>query len=499
VLGSACVTSPTLADVTDTLSSPTTAEERAGSPIAPDDRAYVNRLLVVVMLAVMGFGSLMTIVTVSLSAIAEDLNTSRTTLGWIVTGLMLAMAVSTPLTGKLGDIKGHRRVFLWGLGAGIVATALCGLAWNAASLIAFRVLFGVTGAMVMPNGMALMMHAFGPSRRAAAMGWFQFAMTGAPTIGLIIGGPLIDVVGWRAIFFAFAVVSMVALVVGIAVLRDTPRQPDRPLDYLGAATLGIGVLCLLLAVTRGAGLLRTGGLGGLLGDVATMVLALGCILGLGSFVMVEQRTTYPMLKLHYFRRRNFTAPLLASALSQFAYMGGFVVVPILLYETYGWTVAGVALIMAPRPGAFSLVSPLGGHLASRLGERIPLAIGAAIMIASMLCFAGASGGYSMFGLALIVAGLTLSGTAAGLASPSSTSLVVGAVDPEDMGIANGMSQQVLFIGIVSGIQLMLVVLGEEAGSAEFVRTFLFGAAVATAGLGAALMVRAPRPSAASAH
>ena len=125
-------------------------DEQAGAPavaLGPEaDPTYPRRLLLVVMLAVMGFGSLMTIVTVSLSEIAEDLDSSRATLGWIITGLMLSMAVATPLAGKLGDIKGHRTLFLWGLLAGVVATALCGLAWNAASLIAFRVLFGLTGA-----------------------------------------------------------------------------------------------------------------------------------------------------------------------------------------------------------------------------------------------------------------------------------------------------------------------------------------------------------------
>jgi MFS family permease len=92
------------------------------------------------------------------------------------------------------------------------------------------VLFGLTGAMVMPNGMSLMMQAYGPQRRATAMGWFQFAMTGAPTIGLVAGGPLIDVIGWRSIFWIFAGVSLVAFVVGWIVVRETPRQAGASID-----------------------------------------------------------------------------------------------------------------------------------------------------------------------------------------------------------------------------------------------------------------------------
>ena len=243
------------------------------------------------MLAVMGFGSLMTIVTVSLSTIADDLGTSRATLGWVVTGLMLAMAVATPLAGKLGDIHGHRRVFLWGLGMGVVTTALCALAWNAGSLIAFRVLFGISGALVMPNGMSLVMRAYGPERRATAMGWFQFAMTGAPTVGLVVGGPLIDVVGWRPLFYAFAVVSVIALVVGAAVVRESPRQERVPLDVAGALALGGAVLCGLLAVTQGAGSARDDGVTGILSDASALLLALGAVLGVALFIRIESRAT----------------------------------------------------------------------------------------------------------------------------------------------------------------------------------------------------------------
>jgi predicted MFS family arabinose efflux permease len=310
-------------------------------------------------------------------------------------------------------------------------------------------------------------------------------MTGAPTIGLVAGGPLIDVVGWRAIFFAFALVSVVALVVGVLVLRDTPRQARVPLDYLGAATLGGGVLAALLGVTRGAQAVQRDGLGSLV-DPVTILLVVAAVVALVLFVAIERRATHPMLKLRYFRRRNFTSPLLSSALTQFAYMGGFVVVPLLLDDVYGWTVAGTALIMAPRPGAFSVSSPLGGYAASRFGERTPIIVGAGLMVASMGAFALASAGGALL---LIIAGLVLSGVASGVSAPGYASMVAGAVDSEDLGIANGMSQQMLFIGIVSGIQVMLVLVGDTPSTGQYARTFLFGGLVAALGFAVALAAR----------
>ena len=468
----------------------------------PDDATdgYRRRLLGVVMLAVMAFGSLMTIVTVSLDEIAADLDSSRATLTWMITGLMLAVAVMTPIAGKLGDIKGHRRMFLLGLAGGVITTALSAVAWDATSMIAFRVLFGVTGAFVTPNGMALMMQAYGPARRATAMGWYQFAMTGAPTIGLVIGGPMIDVVGWRWIFAAFAVVSTIALLVGYRVIRPTERQHGVSIDYLGAATLAGAVLAGLLALTRASQRLGDDGAAEALTDPATLALVAVSIAGIAAFIGVERRTQQPMLQLRYFGRRNFTMPMLSSSMVQFAYMGGFVVTPALLGSVYGYSVGAIALILAPRPGAFSLASPLGGYLATALGERRPIVLGSLSMVASMAAFAIASQMTGSVGLAVIIGGLVLSGVSAGVSQPAVASMIVGAVDEHDVGIANGMGQQMTMIGIVSGIQAMNVFLGDDASVERFTATFVFGGIVAGLGVIAALNARpsarpeAPSPS-----
>jgi MFS family permease len=169
-------------------------------------------------------------------------------------------------------------------------------------------------------------------------------------------------------------------------------------------------------------------------------------------------------------------------------MGGFVVTPILLDDVYGWTVGSTALILAPRPGAFSISSPIGGYMASRWGERRPIILGALAMVISMMAFTGASGGGSL-GLTLIVTGLVLSGVSAGISQPGVASMVAGAVDQRDLGIANGMSQQMMFIGIVSGIQVMLVLLGDAPGTSDFARTFVVGGIVAAMGLAAATATR----------
>ena len=132
----------------------------------------------------------MTIIGASLSDIADGLDTTNATLSWAVTAPFLGLAAGTTVFGTIGDSWGHRRMLILGLAVFTAATAVCGLAWNPLSFIAFRALVGIGGAMMIPNGMAILMAAFPVNQRARAMGWFQFAAVGGPAIGLVTGGAL---------------------------------------------------------------------------------------------------------------------------------------------------------------------------------------------------------------------------------------------------------------------------------------------------------------------
>ncbi len=429
----------------------------------------------------------MTLVTVSLGDIADDLGSSRATMTWAITGLMLTMAVLTPIAGTLGDLYGHRRLLVIGLAGGTVTIVMCGLAWNAASLIGFRVLFGCFAACVNPNALALMMHAYGSERRATAVGWFQFAATGAPTIGILAGGPLFDAFGWRSVFFVFAAVSALAFAGALRSVRSTPHQAGRRLDLPGAASLGAAVLVGLLTLTQFATNAREADR--TLVDVPVIAGVVVTVVAIALFIRIERRSSAPMLRLDYFARRNFTLPMVSGAAMQFAYMGGFVITAPLLEDRYGWTVGAIALLMLPRPGTFSLSSPLGGWLPQRIGMRLPMAIGAVAMILAMLSFAAASPLTGPPGIAWIVAGLVLTGFAAGVSQPAAIALTVDSVDPADVGLANGMNQQVAFIGIVAGVQTMNVLVGDNATVGQFVSTYFVGATAAVISLIAALAVR----------
>ncbi|MEO1061169.1 MAG: MFS transporter [Actinomycetota bacterium] len=442
------------------------------------DEDYPRRLLVTILSTVIVFSSSMTIVSASLPTMADDLDSSESFLAWAVTGLFLMMAIGTPVLGRLGDVRGHRELFLGGAMVLSVGTVLCGLAPSAATFVAARMVVGLGIAATMPNGMALIMAAYPPERRGEAMGWFQMAVTGAPVLGLVIGGPLIEALGWRSVFAILAPISLVGLTLGWRVIRPSGTTRPARIDWAGAGTLALATLGLLLFLERG------GSAG--FGDGLALLLAAVAVVSLAAFIAVERRSTAPMLRLDYFRRPNFTGPLIAQPLSQFAYMGGFLISPLLLDEIFGYSVATVALVLLFRPGAYSLSSPIGGRLTARSGERLPIIAGSVLMATSMLAWVGAA---HWEHLPLVIVGLLLSGLAMGIASPAYATCIAGAVDPEDLGIANGMGSTMMNIGMLTGIQAMFTVLGDGRAPDDFAVVFAFGGVVAALGLVGGLMVR----------
>ena len=447
-------------------------------PDTVHDQAYARRVLATVLAAVIVFTSSMTIVSASLPTMAADLDSTEAFLSWAVTGLFLAMAVATPVMGRLGDSRGHRKMFVAGAACLGLGTLFCAIAPTAETFVAARMVVGLGISSTMPNGMALIMAAHPVERRGEAMGWFQMAMTGAPVLALIAGGPLIEAFGWRVVFAILFPLSILGTVVAWKAIRPDRDLRPVPIDGGGAITLAIATLGFLLYLEFGG---RNG-----FAEPVPLILAAAAVIGFVTFLRVERSTAQPMLRLDYFSRRDFTGPLLCQPLSQFAYMGGFLIAPILLSSLFDYSVGTVALILLFRPAFYSVFSPIGGRLTNLYGERVFLLLGSVLMVASMAAWVA---GAHWTNLALVILGLVLSGVAMGLASPSYSTAVANAVDPADLGVANGMSSTLMNIGMLSGIQSMFVVLGDGRGPDDFARTFVFGGVIAGLGSIGALMMR----------
>lgn len=423
-----------------------------------------------------------TILAVSIPDIARDLNTNETSLTWVVSAPLLMFALAMPILGKAGDVYGHRRVYLVGLAAFVCFTALSAAAWNAPALIAIRTVAALEGAATGPASMAIINRAFTAEDRVKAMGWFSLVGAGAPVLGLIFGGIIIDAFGWRTLFLMQVPLAGFALVLNMVVLRETPTRRRVPLDLRGALAVAVSAVSALVVLERGSAW----------GFAHPLVIgaALAIPLGVAAFVWAERRAVEPLIPLAFFRRRNFTAPLVAQFFGNVAYMGGFIISPLLMQHVFGYTVTGAALAMMWRPLSFSLIAPIAGYTATRVGERASAVAGETAIVASLVLMAM---GAAQTSVVLVVLGLVVSGFGMGVASPSLQSSVANAVPEEHLGIAGASQQMVFTVGASAGIQLLSVLLGDARGSSDFAGAYSIGAVMGVfAIVGAAFVKSLPR-------
>jgi EmrB/QacA subfamily drug resistance transporter len=438
---------------------------------------------------------LFTVFVVALPEVARGLGTSVATVTWVVTGPMLAFGVAAPLVGKGGDLFGHRRLFLAGVGLEAVVALLSASAPDVGVLIAARTLSGLVGASIGASSMAMVLSVFDKAERVKALGFWSLVGAGGPVLGVALGGPVIQFLGWRWMFVLQAPLLVGAALLAVSVLpqhaagRRRLAPGEVRLDWSGAASLTAAVGSLLLGLNRGPSWGWSSP--GVLGAFTVSALSAAC------FVLAERQAEEPVFPLHYLRRRNFVFPVVASSLANFAYIGAFFMAPLLLEEVFGYAhdQSAVGLLVLPRPIVFSLVAPVAGYLTLRVGERTSAVVGTCAVVASMAVFSltGPS-----TGLALVEVALVLSGMGLGVGQPSLAASAANEFRPEDLGAASAAQQLTVQIGNVAGIQVMQTVqasaargrLGPAGLLGSFHDAFVVGGVVALFGVAAAAMVRA---------
>ena len=355
--------------------------------------------------------------------------------------------------------------------------------------------------------MALILRTFERGDRVKAMGFWSLVGAGGPVIGVVLGAPLIQAFGWRWLFIGQIPFSLAALVVAALILpghyrdsRDEVRAGDgvavaelaqaraEKLDWAGVGWITLAVSALLFGLNRGPVM-------GWSSPVVLGALAMGPV-ALAIFVAVERTSSAPLIPLHYLKERNFAFPIGTQVFSNFAYMGGFILAPLLLEKAYGFSESRAGLLVIARPLSFSIMAPLAGYMAVKVGERFSAVAGSVAVVGSMIMFGMLGHGSPT---TVIELALGLSGVGLGLASPSVAASVANAVDHADLGIASAAQQFMTQIGVVAGIQIMSTI-QEGAAKAHgtlgsFRHAYYVGAGVAAAAVVCAMFVRsAQRPS-----
>jgi MFS family permease len=460
------------------MTAPSVSTEHAGLPARvaarlDDTGRYPTSVLLVALTGLFATTFPVTVLTLAIPTIADDFGVGEAGLAWVITLPVFCSALALPVLGKLGDLYGHRRVFLAGFALAAVATALTATASSPALLIAWRTIGQVAGGSTMPSSLALINSVHHAERRARAMGWWSMVAAGAPVLGLTVGAPVIDAVGWQMLFLVQAGLMVVPVVASWLVLRETPRRAAR-FDAAGAAWLAVGIGPLLLAISQAPEWgIASVPVGACLGLAAT---------GLVMFASTERRVPAPLLPLDFFRSRDATSSLLTSFFTGACYMGGFFLASLLLVEQFGYSLTSAVPILSVRPALFALASPVGGWLAGRAGNR-------AAAFAGSLTLAGGLGGLAAGAAAdslvlVIAAGFLPQGIGYGLLRPAISTALADAVAEQDLGIAGAAERLTGQLGVAFGITLLATAYGGDID--RFAPAFLVGAAFGVAGMLASL-------------
>ena len=409
-----------------------------------------------------------TILTIAVQPIAEDLSALPSTVVWVTTAPLLAAAVTTPLFGRLGDLYGHRRVYLTGVVVATVFAAASALAWDATSLIAARTLSQAGAAATVPTAVALLFRVSPPGERMRASARVGAVTSAAAVIGVVVGGPLVDLVGWRVIFVGQVVLCLLALLLS---LRVVPTDGDRvpgSLDVPGALALAGTTLALTFGVNRLA----------VWGWSPLPVVCLALVpLGIWLLVRVERRAREPLLPVRVLASRNVRVITGASLLLGAGYMGNFVVTPLFLQGVLGLTAAVTSLLTVPRALSILIASPTAGRWGMRFGER-RLVLVACVVFA--LALAAMAAGASALSLLVVAIAIPISGYAHGHAAPALLAAQGAAVAPRDVGLAASLQQTGFQVGAVIGIGLFTALAGDATTGGPFALVFLLTAACAVA-------------------
>ncbi|HUC00369.1 MAG TPA: DHA2 family efflux MFS transporter permease subunit [Solirubrobacterales bacterium] len=321
-----------------------------------------------------------TVINVAIDKLAIDFNASLTTIQWVVTGYTLALAAVIPLTGWAADRFGTKRIYLWSLALFMLGSILCALAWSAGSLIAFRVLQGVGGGMIMPAVMTIMTKKAGPHRMGRVMGILGVPMLVAPLVGPILGGWLVDDVSWRWIFLINIPIGIVAIILAQIVLERDEPQPSHKLDWLGMLLLSPGLTLLIF------GLAESNGADGFGATKAWLPIVTGAALIVGFF-RHSWRAKEPLIDIRTFTHTRAGAAAGTFMLFAIAFFGSLLLVPLYYQTVRGASALEAGLLLAPQGLGAMITMPLAGKLTDRYGPNRWAACGIPLLVIGIAPFA----------------------------------------------------------------------------------------------------------------
>jgi EmrB/QacA subfamily drug resistance transporter len=399
-----------------------------------------------------------TVVAIANPAIGHDLNASLSGLQWVTNAYLLAVAVLIVTAGKAGDRFGRKRVFLTGVIGFALASAACGLAPTIGALIGFRAVQGLAGALLMPSTLAIVRATFPERLLQQAIGIWAGVSAVAVASGPIVAGLVVEHASWRWVFFLNVPVALLAVAVGgwvIAESRDEGAR-EETFDLAGMAILCASLFALVWGIIKSQTL-------GWDGTVTVSSLAAAAV-GFSLFVLREREAPHPLVPMALMRKLSLSAGVLLVLLLAFSLFGITFFLSLYLQRVHAFSPVETGVRTLPLTATLVLAAPLGGLLSSRLGPRIPLATGMAMIGIGML---GLSGLDPTTGYGYIWPWLLILGVALGLVLTAATQTVVGNAPVRMAGLAGGLQQTALQVGGALGTSVLGAVISGRVAATFF--------------------------------
>ena len=441
-----------------------------------------------------------TIVNVALPSIRTDLGFTETSLVWVVNAYMLTFGGFLLLGGRLGDLYGHRRIFLAGLVLFTLASLACGIASSQGVLIAARAVQGLGGAVVSAVALSLIMNIFTePADRAKAMGVYGFVCAGGGSIGVLLGGLLTSTLSWHWIFLVNLPIGVAVYALCVALLPSARGHAHgEKLDVAGAVAVTLSLMLAVYAIVNGneAGWQSTQTLG-LLG-IAVVLMAI--------FIAIEARVQHPLMPLGLFRLRSVSVSNVVGVLWAAAMFAWFFISALYMQLVLGYTPMQIGLAFLPANLIMAVFSlGVSARLVMRFGIRGPLAVGLGLAAIGLALFARApvDGSFALD----VMPGMLLLGLGAGMALNPLLLAAMSEVSPTESGLASGVVNTAFMMGGALGLAVLASAAaarthGMSAAGAQlplaltggYNLAFLIGAVfAAVAGLLGGLLLRTASP------
>ncbi|MGD8192178.1 DHA2 family efflux MFS transporter permease subunit [Brevibacillus ginsengisoli] len=302
---------------------------------------------------------------VALPSLVSVFGSTTQTMQWVLTGYMLASAVVIPMSGFLGDRFGYKKILIISLAGFTAGSLLCGFAWSEESIIAFRVIQGIAGGLIMPIGMSMIYMIIPRQQIGMALGIWGIASMSAPAIGPTLSGYIIEIFNWRMLFFMTVPIGILAVFMCMILLRETPVKKEATFDKVGAIFSVIAFGSILLALSKGQQE----------GWTSLFIVSLFFIgiFSLALLIWVETGQEQPLMDLRMFKIPAFSLSVITSSLVTMGMYGGIFLTPIYLQNIQGLTPVDTGLVLMPQSIAMALMMPISGRLFDKFGV-IPLGL-----------------------------------------------------------------------------------------------------------------------------